>query len=173
MFSKPPFCTKKNLKQAGSDFIWFQLHDNTIWALAFRSEQIRNSKAYKLPDGRHIIALEDKAVSTPLYQIESITPSDITVNLITDKKTKKTTQSDNNESIVKWGHVNTGSWMLSGNFTSFKVPESYFSERRLIYVEYNYQWEMDGTIFSESGGPKHKAYTWIDLEDSKANWCVS
>jgi hypothetical protein len=42
--------SSKNLKQADSNFIWFQLHNNTIWALTFRSEQLRNSKAYKLPD---------------------------------------------------------------------------------------------------------------------------
>ena len=161
---------KTESKDLSSDFIWLQLHNNTIWALSFHSEQGGNSKLYKFPDGRTVPALEDKAVSTPQYEIENTKLVDDSDFM--DSGKNKTERSTDNEPIIKWGDTAATSWLLSGNSTTFKIPKNYFSEGRLILVEYKYQWEMIGTGGYESYSPNHRVAIWFDLNDSKANSCV-
>ena len=153
---------EENSKGRDSGFVWFRLHNNTVWALAFHSEQRGKSNLHGLADGRKIMALENNAVSMPRYQLKDI-----------ELAGEENKPSKPKAPIVKWGGVSNINWVLSGNSTVFKVPRSYFSARRLLLVAYKYQWEMIGTIGYESYSPQHEVNTWYESSDSKINSCDS
>jgi hypothetical protein len=136
----------------GSD-VWLRIYNNTIWTIKFNAQQIgASTQKLKLSNGSIVRGLSNKTISYPNYEFESIKD-----NKISD--------------MPQWSDITTANWLLSNNYTVFRVPSKLF-ENNLLFLGYKYEWELIGAAGQESYSPTHRVYFHLDdsLDISK-NYC--
>lgn len=166
--------TTNDAERDSEDF-WFRLHNNTVWAMTFRAENNGvPQKRLKLSDGRIVEALENKAISTPRYQLELNKQKEWSVIELINSSEKNATNSQNSSSLaprIEWSDIYTINWLPSNTYTLFKIPKKYFSTNLVMSVNYNYQWEMIRGIATESYSPNHKVQTFVGLDKTANRLC--
>jgi hypothetical protein len=107
-----------------NDSLWLRLHNNTRWAISFRTENryVRASVTpLKLNDGRLVLGLADNLEIVPEYFIEHATDR-VTTN-------------------GKYWCTALTSWLPSGRSVVFSFPRKNLKSWEQIYVTFTYEWE--------------------------------
>jgi hypothetical protein len=117
----------------GNDSVWLRLHNNTLWAINFRTKDMyqgSNVTTMILADGRHVPGLADQLEVVPEYFIEHATASVTT-------------------SGQSWCTASR-SWLPPGRSVVFSFPRKDLKPWEEIYVRFTYEWEQG------ENDPEHK-----------------
>jgi hypothetical protein len=129
----------------GDDSVWLRLHNNTPWAVSFRTEhdyQGKDVTPLVLGEGRVVPGLADGLEVTPEYFIEHAT----------DRVTT---------SARGWCTATT-SWLPPGRSVVFSFPREALKSWEEVYIRFTYEWEGGGH------DPEHRVkFSGFDL--SKVN----
>ncbi len=107
-----------------NDIGWLRLHNNTRWAISFRTEDSYvglNVTPLTLSDGRQVSGLADSLEITPEYFIENVT--------------------DGVTSSGRYWCTASTSWLLSARSVVFSFPRKDLKEWDEIYIKFVYEWE--------------------------------
>jgi hypothetical protein len=143
----------KDTIATNSSNIWLRIYNNTIWTIKFNAQQIgASTQKLKLSNGSVVRGLSNKSTSYPNYEFESI-------------KDNKTLD------MPQWSDITTANWLLSNNYTVFRVPSKLF-DNTLMFISYKYEWELIGSAGQESYSPTHRVYFHLnDSLDISKNFC--
>lgn len=107
-----------------NDIGWLRLHNNTRWAIRFRTEDLYaglNVTPLTLSDGRQVSGLADGLEIAPEYFIERVT--------------------DGVTSSGRYWCTASTSWLPSARSVVFSFPRKDLKEWDEIYIKFVYEWE--------------------------------
>ncbi len=117
--------------------IWLRLHNNSKWAIFFATDSMYLGKrvsSYQLPDGKSAFGLADGIEVSMQYQLQEQDGRRVSSN------------SDNSFT----------SCLPPGRSVLFSVRREYLSNGRMIFVNFNYDWEQ-GDVYSNNLAPVHRS----------------
>ncbi len=123
-------------KEKGKD-VWLRLHNNSKFGISFRTDSMyvgKRASMYQFPDGSRLLSLADGAEVSIQYQIA-------------DKDGRSVPYGSDNAFI---------SWLAPGRSVLFSVSREHLSNGRMIYVDFNYDWEK-GDVYSNNLAPVHRS----------------
>jgi hypothetical protein len=123
-------------KEKGKD-VWLRLHNNSKFAISFRTDSLYVGKrvlVYQSSDGSKILSLVDGAEVSLRYEI----------------------QDKDGCGIAYGSDMSWKSWLAPGRSVLFSVRREHLSNGRMIYVDFNYDWEK-GDIYSNNLAPVHRS----------------
>jgi len=107
-----------------NDFGWLRLHNNTRWAISFRTQDLYvglNVTPLMLSDGRQVSGLADGLEIAPEYFIERVT--------------------DGVTSYGRYWCTASTSWLPSARSVVFSFPRKDLKEWDEVYIKFVYEWE--------------------------------
>lgn len=107
-----------------NDAVWLRLHNNTRWAINFRTEERYSGASItplRLNDGRQVSGLIDNIEIVAEYFIEHAT--------------ERVTTSG------QYWCTSATSWLPSGRTVVFSFPRKSLKSWEQIYVRFTYEWE--------------------------------
>lgn len=120
-----------SIKAGPNSDVWLRLHNNTRWAITFRTNSMyigRKPELYKRMDGKSVPALgEDMQISIQYGLAE-----------------------ENGTPIPSGIDMAWVSLLPPGRSILFSVPRDALNLRRKVYVEFRYEWEDDPSSLSQS-----------------------
>ena len=123
-------------KDKGKD-VWLRLHNNSKFAISFRTDSMYLGKRvsfYEAPNGSKILSLVDGAEVSVQYQIQ-----------------------EQNRCLVPYGSdMSFQSWLVPGRSILFSVRREHLANGRMIYIDFNYDWEK-GDRYSNNLAPAHRS----------------
>jgi hypothetical protein len=123
-------------KEKGKD-VWLRFHNNSKFAISFSTDSMYLGKRvsmYQMPDGSKVLSLVDGAEVRMHYHVE-----------------------EKDGRWVPYGLDNSfKSWLAPGRSVLFSVRREHLSDGRLIYVDFNYDWEK-ADIYSNNLAPVHRS----------------
>jgi hypothetical protein len=123
-------------KKKGRD-VWLRLHNNSKFAISFRTDSLYLGKrvsTYQFSDGSKILSLVNDAEVSMQYNVEEKDGRAVPHNLDSS-----------------WT-----SWLAPGRSVLFSVRRDHLSNGRMIYVDFNYDWEK-GDVYSNNLAPVHRS----------------
>ena len=123
-------------KEKGKD-VWLRLHNNSKFAISFRTDSMylgKRASMYQFPDGSKVLSLVDGAEVSIQYQI-----------------------AEKDGRSVPYGSDNAFmSWLAPGRSVLFSARREHLANDRMIYVDFNYDWEK-GDRYSYNLAPVHRS----------------
>ena len=123
-------------KDQGSD-IWLRLHNNSKWAILIKTDSLylgQNVTRFQLSDGTTMNGLKNGMEASVQYHIQ-----------------------ENDGRFVSQGLDNSSaSWLPSGHSVLFSVKRGHLAKGRMIYVDFNYEWEREQN-YSNNLMPVHRS----------------
>jgi hypothetical protein len=121
---KPTVCLTIE-RLAGDGSVWLRLHNDTKWAISFRTEQPYDgagATAFALGDGRVVYGLADNLEVAPEYFIEHAT--------------------DRVTTVGRGWCTSVASWLPPGRSVLFSFPRESIKPWEQLYVRFTYEWEQ-------------------------------
>ncbi|HEX3143768.1 MAG TPA: hypothetical protein VHQ64_07340 [Pyrinomonadaceae bacterium] len=105
------------------DKLWLRLHNNSRWAISFRTEQpVEITVPFRLADGREVKALIEGAEISPKYVIDNPMIGGSSVNSCSSFE----------------------QWLTPGTSALMPVPVERLKPLAYFYVNFRYEWGGDG-----------------------------
>jgi hypothetical protein len=123
-------------KEKGKD-VWLRFHNNSKFAISFATESMYLGKRvsiYQMLDGSKVLSLVDGAQVSMHYHVEEKDGRGVPYGLDNSFK----------------------SWLAPGRSILFSVRREYLSNGRLIYIDFNYDWEK-ADVYSNNLAPVHRS----------------
>ncbi len=108
-------------KEKGKD-VWLRLRNNSKFAISFRTDSMylgKRASMYQFPDGSKLLSLADGAEVSIQYQVA--------------EKDGRHVPSGSDNAFI--------SWLAPGRSVLFSVRREHLTNDRMIYVDFNYDWE--------------------------------
>jgi hypothetical protein len=123
-------------KEKGKD-VWLRFHNNSKFAISFRTDSMylgKRASMYQFPDGSKVLSLVDGAEVSIQYQI-----------------------AEKDRRSVPYGSDNAFiSWLAPGRSVLFSVRREHLLNDRMIYIDFNYDWEK-ADRYSYNLAPVHRS----------------
>ena len=130
-----------------------RLHNNTVWTIAVSSDRLyyRTNKVVKLANGKEFYTMPDNKEVSLQYGVEKYALPSENVKVPTVSRNDATSKN----------------WIASGDSVLFSVPIEYLRQDLMVFVKFNYEWEVDKKGFIVIG-PEHRLlFRGIDIPDKQ------
>jgi len=135
---KPTIYLCVDRERASKVDVWLRIVNNTIWTIKFNAHRTASPvRMLRLTNGSSVYGSITGSTSYPNYQLDS--------------------DHGNSELGWMWGDVSTPTWVPTDSYSIFEVPLKKI-EKRKLFIEYKYEWELIGPLGQESHGPEHRVY---------------